>query len=179
MSARERHPGDRLAALVDGRLAEPDRSRVIDHLTRCPACLSDYDDQLALKGLLGGLGAPGAPDELRARLAELPEHATDLGAAAERHGLLHALGRRGTAAAATAVSVLALGGVAYAVGGGPQGSAVVPPADQYLREHAAVSVRVPLTEPVLQQLVPQQVPLITQATAAPVLQRTLPPAASR
>ena len=71
MTGRERHPGDRLAALVDGRLGEPDRSRVVEHLTRCPDCLADYDAQLALKGMLRELDAPAAPAELRERLSDV------------------------------------------------------------------------------------------------------------
>ena len=63
--------GDRLAALVDGHLGEPDRSRVVAHLTRCHECLAEYDAQLTLKGLLRGLNAPSAPVELHERLSEL------------------------------------------------------------------------------------------------------------
>ena len=175
MSARERHPGDRLAALVDGRLAEPDRSRVIDHLTRCRPCLADYDAQLALKGLLGGLPAPGAPDELAARLAALPSSrpAEDpAGAGASRPSGA----RRATtvAAAALSVSVLVVAGVAYAVGGTPAGTAVVPPADRFLREHAAVSVSVPLTQPLVEQVAPQPLPFVAVPTAAPVLRSSGP-----
>jgi anti-sigma factor RsiW len=149
MTQRGRHPGDQLAALVDGRLGEPDRSRVVAHLTRCPECLADYDSQLALKGLLGGLGAPAAPDALRGRLAELlAEPAPEPGAAAHRVS-------RGTkvGAAAMVLAAATLGG-GYLAGGTPEGQPVVPPVDQYVREHAAVSVGVPLTAPVLYQLVP-------------------------
>jgi len=38
MKGHDRHCGDRLAALADGRLTEPDRSAVVDHLTRCAPC---------------------------------------------------------------------------------------------------------------------------------------------
>ena len=61
MTGSDRHPGDRLAALADGRLPEPERTRVLDHLARCADCRSDYDAQLTMKGLLRGLGPPGPP----------------------------------------------------------------------------------------------------------------------
>jgi anti-sigma factor RsiW len=174
VSGRERHPGDRLAALVDGRLGEPDRSRVIAHVASCPECLADYDAQLALKGLLGGLRTPGAPADLAERLAALPATAPP-----EPPRRLRSRGARwGMGAAAGVVSVLALGGLGYVAGGAGSGTAVVPPADDYLREHAAVSVSVPFAQPVLDQLVPQQAPLVTRPTVAPV-QRTVPPVVGR
>jgi anti-sigma factor RsiW len=66
-----RHAGNRLAALADGRLPEPERTQVLDHLRRCATCRSDYDAQLAMKGLLRTLGEPGPPSDLQARLAGL------------------------------------------------------------------------------------------------------------
>jgi anti-sigma factor RsiW len=166
MTGAERHSGDRLAALADGRLPEPDRSRVLDHLVRCGACRADYDAQLAIKGLLRGLDEPGAPLDLRARLSGL--------AAAGSPGVpdrppgrpVHLLrrsrrkthpprsaGRRASRAGAGVLSftVLALAG-AYALGGAPDGVVVTPPIDHFVREHAAVSGGLPLTEPVLWQL---------------------------
>jgi anti-sigma factor RsiW len=149
MSSRERHPGDRLAALVDGRLGEPDRTRVIEHLTRCHECLADYDAQLNLKGLLRGLDTPTAPAELRDRLADLVAvHRADP-SPVRRTPISR---RTRVSAAAVAFSFVAAGG-AYLLGGADEGAAVVPPVDQYVREHAAVSVGVPLTGPVLYQLV--------------------------
>jgi anti-sigma factor RsiW len=185
MSARERHPGDQLAALVDGRLGEPDRSRVVSHLTSCRACLAAYDAQLALKGMLAGLPQPPAPPDLSERLAGVGWGA---GAAAGRgrHGHWPASraargpGRRGglrprtrtvragrAGAVALTFSVLAVG-TGYLLGGTTPGAPVVPPVDQYVREHAAVSVGVPLTEPVLSQLVRASGPLLPSATGSPV-----------
>jgi len=173
MSQRGRHPGDQLAALVDGRLGEPDRSRVVAHLTRCRDCLADYDSQLALKGLLSGLGAPAAPDELRGRLAELlAAPAPEPVAATPRVG-------RGTkvGAAAMVLAAATLGG-GYLAGGSPEGQPVVPPVDQYVREHAAVSVGVPLTAPVLYQLVPAPSSLVvsTVVVRTPSAPTSPPPA---
>jgi anti-sigma factor RsiW len=149
MSARERHPGDRLAALVDGRLGEPDRSRVIEHLTRCRDCLADYDAQLNLKGLLGGLDSPTAPIELRDRLSELITAQRAEPAPVPRAPVSR---RARVSAVAVAFTFVATGG-AYLLGGTEDGAPVVPPVDQYVREHAAVSVGVPLTGPALYQLV--------------------------
>jgi anti-sigma factor RsiW len=171
MNARGRHPGDRLAALVDGRLGEPDRSRVIAHLTQCPDCLADYDAQLSLKGMLGGLGAPAAPEALRGRLSELlaetprdPEPPT------------HRVGMPAKVGAAVVVLAIATLGGGYVAGGAPEGQAVVPPVDQYVREHAAVSVGVPLTAPVLYQLVPAPSSLVVTPVVVPAVSSTPAPA---
>ena len=166
MSGRGRHPGDQLAALVDGRLGEPDRSRVVDHLTACPECLAEYDSQLALKGVLGGLGTPAAPEALRSRLAAaLAATPVD---PAEPSGL-HRVGRGTKVSAAAMVLAAATLGGGYLAGGAPAGEAVVPPVDQYVREHAAVSVGVPLTTPVLYQLVPAPTTLVVTTVAVPVV----------
>jgi hypothetical protein len=171
MTARGRHPGDQLAALVDGRLGEPDRSRVIEHLAQCPECLSDYDAQLTLKGLLGGLGTPAAPEELRGRLADVLA-STPL--AAEQP--THRVGRGTRLGAAAFVLVAATLGAGYLAGGAPDEPAVVPPVDQYVREHAAVSVGVPLTAPVLYQLVPAPSSFVVTAVAVPVASAVRGPA---
>jgi anti-sigma factor RsiW len=162
----DRHPGDRLAALADGRLLPGERSLVLEHLARCENCRADYDAQLVLKGLLRGLPAPGAPADLRARLAGLA-HPQPLalpppgkpGRRSLRPGGSARPRRSGRAMAARAgaglvsVTVLALAG-AYAVGGTPEGAPVTPAIDRYAREHAAVTGGLPLTEPVLWQLPP-------------------------
>jgi anti-sigma factor RsiW len=176
MAGRDRHPGDRLAALADGRLAEPERSRVGAHLAECPRCLAEYDTQLAMKGLLGGLSAPGTPGDLSARLTGL---AADPHAAGSRRppatrprmrgGHPPQRSRRARVARAGAVGSVAamlLVGVAWVAGGSPSGPTVVPPVDRYVREHAAVSVGVPLTEPALSQLAKGLVPLATQPAEA-------------
>lgn len=147
------HPGDRLAALVDGLVPEPDRSRLLAHLAGCPQCRAEYDAQRAVKGLLADLPGPPAPASLAARLAALadpngpglalpvPEPA-DEPVRAPRH--------RVALASAGLFSVLVLGlGTAYAVGGSPEGPAVTPPVNRFVREHAAVTSGVPLFEPVL------------------------------
>ena len=167
MSERGRHPGDRLAALVDGRLGEPDRSRVIAHLTQCPDCLAEYDAQLALKNVLGGLGVPAAPDALRGRLSELLAQAP-----ADPHPAPHRIGLPAKVGAVVVVLAVATLGGGYVAGGAPEGQAVVPPVDQYVRDHAAVSVGVPLSAPVLYQLVPAPSSLVV----TPVGATTEPPA---
>jgi anti-sigma factor RsiW len=161
MSDRGRHPGDRLAALVDGRLGEPDRSRVISHLAQCPDCLAEYDAQLALKGVLGGLGTPAAPDALRGKLAELLA-ATPR----EPEAQLSRIGLGAKVGAAVVVLAVATLGGGYAAGGAPDGQAVVPPVDQYVREHAAVSVGVPLSAPALYQLVPAPSTLVVSSAVS-------------
>jgi anti-sigma factor RsiW len=166
MTGSDRHAGDRLAALADGRLPEPERSRVLTHLGRCATCRSEYDSQLAMKGLLGALGEPGAPVDLRLRLSGLAatpagmfanqpskrpsnQPSSFAGPARTPRSARYRVGRAGVGA--LSVTVLALGG-AYALGGAPTGPLVTPPVDRYVRDHAAVSGGLPLTEPVLWQL---------------------------
>jgi anti-sigma factor RsiW len=160
MSGSDRHAGDRLAALADGRLTEPERGRVLDHLVRCAGCRAEYDAQLAMKGLLGHLTTPGAPVDLQARLSGLAVEGEPPSRAPERHGRRRVprrpprstrarVGRAG--AGVLSFAVLGLAG-AYALGGGPEGAPVTPPVDRYVREHAAVSGGLPFTEPVLWQL---------------------------
>ncbi len=168
MTGADRHPGDRLAALADGRLPEPERSRVLSHLSGCSDCRGDYDAQVAMKGLLRALDEPGAPVDLRARLRGLPSapppppsaqrrpsrsrraaRAAGAGPGRATRSRQHRVPRAG--AGAMTFTVIALAG-AYALGGAPAGEAVSPPVDRYVREHAAVSGGLPFTEPVLWQL---------------------------
>ncbi len=187
MSGRDGHAGDLLAALVDGHLPERERQRVLDHLAACRSCLSDYDAQLALKGLLRDLPDPGAPDDLRDRLARLPAAP----AVEDRHGG-RPMGRRDApgpagrrvprprprsrrakvGATLLTVSAMTLT-AAYVLGGAAEGTAVVPPADQYVREHTAVSVSVPFTQPVPTQLVVQPVPYVLPMSQ-PAVQPAVP-----
>ncbi len=172
MTGSDRHPGDRLAALADGRLPDWERSRVLDHLTRCDSCRRDYEAQLVMKGLLADLPEPGAPDALRARLSGLarpdPGVAPDSswsptphpgqpsrrslrpGGSARPHRSARSRAVR-AGAGLMSLTVLTLAG-AYAVGGSPEGAPVTPAIDRFVREHAAVSGGLPLTEPVLWQL---------------------------
>jgi anti-sigma factor RsiW len=147
------HPGDRLAALVDGLVPEPDRSRLLAHIADCPQCRAEYDAQRAVKGLLADLPGPSAPASLAARLAALADpnrpgpvpavpEPPDPPSRAPRHRVL--------VASAGALSVVVAGLVtAYAAGGAPTGPAVTPPVSRFVREHAAVTSGVPLFQPVL------------------------------
>src|SRR5690348_10679895 len=116
-----------IAALADGRLPEPDRSWVAAHVARCPQCLGEYDAQLAMKGVLGGLREPGAPDDLRERLVGLA--APVVPTPRRRRSRLERLTIMGAAALTASVAVI---GLAYAAGGPPDGHAVVPPLDRYV-----------------------------------------------
>jgi anti-sigma factor RsiW len=157
MGRRDRHPGDLIADLVDGRLTGVERVRVAAHVAGCPECLSEYDAQVAAKGALGRLDAPGAPDDLRDRLVRVPAASTvppvrPPRTPPSRQRRVATLGAGAVAASLAAVTL------AYVAGGPSGGPAVVPPVDRYVREHAAVSGGVPLTEPALSQLAKGTVP---------------------
>jgi len=154
----DRHPGDLLAALVDGLLSGPARERVLVHLAGCRACRADYQQQVAVKGLLSELGPPAAPVDLGARLTELAA-VVPAGPPGRRpllsrlHGPQTPRGRVALAGAGIAsLSLLGLG-TAYAAGGAPDGPAVVPAVDLLTREHAATTVGIPMAEPALAPLV--------------------------
>lgn len=159
MSLPDRHLGDRVAALVDGRVAPGERATLLDHVTRCRPCRIQYDEQRAIKGLLGDLRGIDAPDDLTLRLARLgapsladpdrPYLAPTVSTApAARSG--RTAGQRVRFAGASLLSVSVVGvGVAYAAGAAPAGLAVVPPVDRFVREHDHVAAGLPLSEPVL------------------------------
>ncbi len=143
------HPGDRLAALADGLVPEPDRSRLLAHLAGCPQCRAEYDAQRAIKGLLADLPGPAAPPDLAARLAALAAGPAS-GGPVEEPEPARAPRHRFLVASAGAASVLVAGLVAaYVAGGAATGPAVTPPVDRFVREHAAVTSGVPLFEPVV------------------------------
>ncbi len=169
MSLPERHLGDRAAALVDGRLAPDERAALLEHLGRCGPCRAQYDEQRVIKGLLADLRGVEAPDDLTLRLARLavpslPEPGQSYLAPvvarsvrSERVG--RSAARRVRLAGAGLLSVSLVGtGAAYAVGAAPVGLAVVPPVDRFVREHDHVSGGLPLSEPVLAQVLPTSAP---------------------
>jgi anti-sigma factor RsiW len=166
VNRRERHPGDRLAALVDGRLDEAERRQVLAHLAGCARCRADYDAQRALKGVLGELDRPGAPSSLQARLSGLPEEPA--GSAVRSDSKPGWSGRRKIAmGAATAGSLVAVTvGVGYAVGAPATGPTVVPTINLYTTDHAAVSGDIPLEQPQLSQLTTVHVQLVPQVASA-------------
>src|SRR5262249_48134745 len=156
---------------VDGRLGEPDRSRVVAHLTECPECLADYDSQLSLKGMLGDLQTPSAPMALRGKLSDLLAQTPAEPVPSGHHVGLPAQVR----AAAMVIGAATLGGGCLA-GGSPDGQPVVPPVDQYVREHAAVSVGVPLSAPVLYQLLPAPSAMAVSNASVPFVPAAAPTA---
>src|SRR5206468_2134688 len=135
MSAADRHAGDRLAALADGRLPASERDQVVAHLGRCARCRSDYDAQLTMKGMLGGLrsqAGPSAPPDLRARLSDLarpvpppsPPGRPPRGSTGPARSGRSARRRSARAGAGlVAITALVLAG-GYALGGAPDGAVV-------------------------------------------------------
>jgi anti-sigma factor RsiW len=166
MTGHDRHAGDRLAALVDGRLAPAERERVMAHLAGCARCRADYDTQLALKGVLGELRNPGAPSDLQARLARLPV-TPDEGGSSNRRPRMSAHRRVAVAGvAAGSVAVITLG-TAYAVGG-EAGEPVVPQVSRYMTDHTAVTSDLPLVQPQLSQLTTLRTPFLPGVTTTVV-----------
>jgi hypothetical protein len=68
----EEHLGDRLAAFVDGELADDARDRVLSHLATCSGCKSAADDQRLTKNAISASAPPAISAGLLARLQGLP-----------------------------------------------------------------------------------------------------------
>lgn len=68
----EQHLGDRLAAFVDGELADDARDRILAHLVTCPQCKAAAYEQRRLKSAIAATAAPALPAALMARLQGLP-----------------------------------------------------------------------------------------------------------
>lgn len=70
-AAAEQHLGDRLAAFVDGELADDARDRVQAHLATCPQCKAAATEQRRLKSVVAGSELPAISAGLLARLQGL------------------------------------------------------------------------------------------------------------
>ncbi|MGW5355720.1 zf-HC2 domain-containing protein [Streptomyces sp. NPDC004031] len=70
-AAAEQHLGDRLAAFVDGELADDARDRVQAHLATCPQCKAAATEQRHLKSVVAASALPAIPSGLLARLQGL------------------------------------------------------------------------------------------------------------
>lgn len=62
------HVTDRLSAYLDGALGMRDLERVQAHLETCAACLRQYGELQALRGLLGSLPEPSVPEGFAERI---------------------------------------------------------------------------------------------------------------
>ncbi|WUH91155.1 zf-HC2 domain-containing protein [Streptomyces sp. NBC_00433] len=67
----EQHLGDRLAAFVDGELADDARERVQSHLATCPQCKAAATEQRRLKSVVAASELPAISAGLLARLQGL------------------------------------------------------------------------------------------------------------
>lgn len=67
----EEHLGDRLAAFVDGELADDARERVQAHLATCPQCKAAATEQRRLKSVVAASELPAISPGLLARLQNL------------------------------------------------------------------------------------------------------------
>ncbi|NUS11207.1 MAG: hypothetical protein HOY69_07335, partial [Streptomyces sp.] len=70
-AAPEQHLGDRLAAFVDGELADDARERVQAHLATCPQCKAAATEQRRLKSVVAASELPAISAGLLARLQGL------------------------------------------------------------------------------------------------------------
>jgi len=128
------HLGQRLSALIDGELSDPQRERVLAHLARCEPCRREAAALRALKRRMHALGEATAGAALTARLvamgARYPVPGTRL---SRRHWPV-----RSIAAAALAVAGLGIPAAALLAGGGgpaEPGPGVTPAIDMFLLQH--------------------------------------------
>ncbi|WP_327288903.1 zf-HC2 domain-containing protein [Streptomyces sp. NBC_01198] len=88
----EQHLGDRLAAFVDGELADDARERVQAHLATCPQCKAAATEQRRLKSVVAACELPAISAGLMARLQGLggcgPKDSGDDGPGSDGRGAL-------------------------------------------------------------------------------------------
>lgn len=133
------HVGDRLTALVDGRLGAAEQDKVMAHVRHCAQCRDALAREHWIQGQLKQL--PGA-EPSAALLLNLQDIGSDPSAAVPiddvpraqwwlptRRRAVLAVAGAGTAAAS-------LIGLAYVVGGAPAAEPVRPPVERYSAEFA-------------------------------------------
>lgn len=164
------HLLDRIAAFIDGELADAERERVMVHLANCPPCRAEVAAHRAVKSRLVAMAAPEPSTALLAelhRLAEpgepLPPPSGSTGSASggtrpptvgigprppTRTDRPRSRARRRTRALASTavVAVAATLVTAFAVGGPTSEPPLRPDVDSYLVEHARTSRGVPFAE---------------------------------
>jgi anti-sigma factor RsiW len=122
---------DAIVAFVDDELQSGARARAADHLAACPECAAEVVAQCQTRAALRSAGGPELPSSLLHTLraipqaAELPGAPAGLAMTADGALVTAAVGRRGPGRGGTrrawigagaAVSGLALGAIAFAVG---------------------------------------------------------------
>ncbi|HVU73115.1 MAG TPA: hypothetical protein VHE83_09145 [Mycobacteriales bacterium] len=65
------HLGAATTALVDGRLSGWARDRALGHVSVCPSCRAEVEEQRRLKAHLAELSTPSTPADLMSRLLEM------------------------------------------------------------------------------------------------------------
>lgn len=136
------HLGDRVAALVDGQLADDEMAAADEHLAECAQCRATVAQQRALKRRMTGLTtAPPPPASLVSTLTDLDRVR---GAARPTRSRIWVRVLRSrparTAAAFTGASVI-VGVAAYAAGApaGDDAQPVTPPVDTFVAKFATAS----------------------------------------
>ncbi|HWG65324.1 MAG TPA: zf-HC2 domain-containing protein [Streptosporangiaceae bacterium] len=138
------HLGQRLSALVDGELSDPERDRVLAHVAACAPCRSEAIALRTLKQRMHSLGGAMADAALTGRLMAVPEGGWPWqGHETWRRKGGHAA--RFVTAGVFAFLLLGVGATAFMVGGGQSapGPQVTPAVDTYLLQHAVITGNVP------------------------------------
>lgn len=155
------HITDRLSAYLDGALNVRDLERVQAHLETCPACVREYDELVALRGLLRSLPEPAVPEGFVQRLHWRLTREVAQGARAGRRDLLAAVSRPASLRLALACAALLLV-LGLPLGWVARWGAHERPldADAYLRDYLLLSTNRPLADEAAATLV-------TSTTASP------------
>jgi hypothetical protein len=136
------HLGQRLSALIDGELSDPQRERVLAHLAWCAPCRREAAALRALKQRMHALGEATADAALTARLVAMgARYPVPAAGGPRRRWPL-----RSIAAAALTVAGLGIPTAAFMAGGGGQaerGPGVTPAIDMYVMQHEISTGDVP------------------------------------
>jgi anti-sigma factor RsiW len=167
------HLGQRLSALIDGELAEPERDRVLVHLARCDSCRGEAIALRTLKRRMSALGETAVDSMLTRRLIGLAQTGDPFlqgrpgaGVPASDAGLPAGRGGRElrpawyVAVSCAAVFVAGVGAAAFMAGGtGQPAPRVTPAVDMYMVQHDITTGVVPATplQPAVRSTRPQPV----------------------
>lgn len=130
----EPHEDDRLSALLDDELPEPEALEVTRHLSHCDTCLAELEALRTTRTALRGLPGIAPPAAMLSRVAQ---RAVD-----RRHRRTRA--RRVASAVLVAVALV---GTAGFLAGGDRGT-VVPPVELFVVDHVARTGGGPVIAPV-------------------------------
>lgn len=132
------HLGERLTALVDGRLDTAEHDRAMAHVRHCAECRTQVEHQQWVRHRLQGLPRAEPSAALLMALKDIDAGAGQVAVADDPAAHWRLPSRRHAGLAVAGVGTVAAGviGLAYVVGAAPAADPVRPPVEQFSSEFA-------------------------------------------